>query len=297
MEKRILAVILAVLLLCGCAAREPAVQKTVFAMDTVMDLQIWGPDAQAGLDTAEALLYELEQAYSPTGTLQAAPDVLAQAEALSRRTDGAFDPKLGRLGAVWGFLGGDYRVPTQAEIDSALQDPQWDLGAVIKGYAGQCIAEKLSEMDVSRAILNLGGNVQTFGSKPDGSPWQIAIQNPVGEGYVGTIAVTGTQSVVTSGDYQRYFEENGVRYHHIMDPTTGYPADSGLSSVTVICRDGMTADALSTALFVLGLDAGATLWRQSDDFEAVFILTTGEIYATEGADLSGCEFEVIRREN
>lgn len=311
MAKRLFAALLAAALLCGCGPAEMAVQKTVFAMDTVADLQLWGPEAQAGVEAAEKALADWEAEWSasadgsflsqlnrgeavPTAEEQA---VLSKAEALSRRTGGAFDPKLYRLTAAWGFFSGEYRVPSQAEIDAALAAPEWDLGAVIKGYAGEKLTEMLAEADVDRAILNLGGNVQTYGEKPDGSPWQIALQNPRGEGYAGVLSVHGTMAVVTSGDYQRYFEQDGVRYHHIMDPATGRPADSGLASVTVICRDGMTADALSTALFVLGLEEGSRLWRESDDFEAVFIRTSGEIYATEGAGLSGCEFEVIAREN
>lgn len=304
--KRLICVFLAAVLLCGCAPADDRVQQTVFCMDTVMDLQVWGEGADAAVEQVASLLRSLESTWSVTDassalnqdTLSVADrELLSCAEAMRQRTGGTFDPQLRGVMEQWGFYTKEYRVPTADQISQGLTAHQWDLGAVIKGYAGQLAAQELEKLGAQWAILNLGGNVQTYGSKPDGTPWQIAIQDPKGGEYLGVVSVYGTKSVVTSGDYQRYFEENGVRYHHILDPETGYPADAGLSAVTVICGDGFTADALSTALFVMGLEEGTALWRESDDFEAVFVLTTGEVYATEGAALSGCEYEVICRED
>ena len=308
--KRIAAMVVLCLFLTGCAGKTEA-GKTVFAMDTVMQLQIWGNNAEGALRAVEELLYDLEKQWSATdmestigklnrglriGLRPEELQLLDEVRQLSQRTKGAFDPMLYDVMKVWGFYEDNFRLPTQQELQQALAEERLDLGGVIKGYAGQKAAELLLESGIDRAILNLGGNIQTVGQKPDGSSWQIGIQNPNGEGQVGILSVYGTASIVTSGAYQRYFELDGVKYHHIIDPKTGYPADSGLLSVTVICRDGMTADALSTALFVMGLEQGAEFWQESDDFEAVFILTDGSIYATEGAALSGCEFEVIHRE-
>ena len=311
MKRLIPSLFLICLLLSGCAASDEPAQQTLFSMNTVMDLKIWGADAEVGITRARVILNDLEDLWSATDedsvlshlnrgetveldAVHAA--LLAKVEALSQRTGGAFDPKLRCVSQVWGFYNEEHRIPTQAQIDAALADPQWDLGAALKGYAGMQIASALEELDIDRAMLNLGGNIQTYGNKPDGSPWQVAVQDPsFAEDYIGVICVTGTCSIVTSGDYQRYFEVDGVRYHHILDPETGYPADSGLSSVTVICRDGLTADCLSTALFVMGLEDAAEFWRSSDDFEAVFITTDGQVYATEGACFSGCDYEVISR--
>lgn len=308
--KRLIAVALLCVFLAGCAG-EVKSEKTIFAMDTVMDLQVWGKDSQAGIGHIQMVLQELESDWSATNDSslltqmnlgrdaslsEEDASLLRQVRALSQRTDGAFDPYLGALSDAWGFYDDVHRVPAEDEIAAALADARLDLGGALKGYAGTRAVAELEKMDIDRAMLNLGGNIQTYGEKADGSPWQIAVTNPDGGDYIGIVSVTGTCAVVTSGDYQRYFEEDGVRYHHILDPETGYPADSGLRSVTVICRDGLTADCLSTALFVMGLENAADFWRASDDFEAVFITAEGKIYATEGAALSGCEFEVITRE-
>lgn len=309
--KRLFCVILMCILLTGCAREAEPAQQTLFCMDTVMDLKVWGKDADVGIGRIISALTTLEANWSATdensllSCINKGQDIvldvysssmLVKADRLSERTAGAFDPKLGALMEAWGFYDDQFRIPTSSEIGGALKQSQLDLGGALKGYAGQECADLLKELDVDCAILNLGGNIQTYGSKPGGEPWQIGIQDPEGDGNIGILSVDATVSIVTSGDYQRYFEENGKRYHHILNPETGYPADSGLRSVTVIGRDGMTADALSTALFVMGLEDAAEFWRESDDFEAVFVLTDGRVLATEGAVLSGCEYEVIYRE-
>ena len=301
--KRVLCVfiICITLTLNGC---ERHTQETVFSMDTVMDLQIWGADSQKAVQAVRDLITDMENtwsAHAPDSDLNRGvlpeDSLLEQIFELKERTGGAFDPQLYALSKLWGFPSKTYRIPSQEEINAAREIKQWDLGGAVKGYAGDLAVEQLSGLDVDRAILNLGGNIQTYGNKPDGTPWSIGIQNPDGGDYVCVVSVMGTMSVVTSGDYQRYFEKDSVRYHHILDPKTGMPARSGLRSVTVICRDGLTADALSTALFVMGLEEGSRLWRQSDDFEAVFLTVEGKVYATAGAAVSGCEYEVIFREN
>lgn len=306
----LLAVFCLILSLAGCQNTKP-VQKTVFAMDTVMELQLWGADAEAAAESVASLLEELEGTWSAAGEdslisqLNAGKDValsgeqsklLERVEQFSEDTSGAFDPKMLSVSQLWGFYGDAQRVPTEEEIAAALADPQWDLGAALKGYAGDRAVAVLEEMDIDYAILNLGGNVQTYGQKPDGAPWQIGIQNPFGGNYQCVLSVTDTCAVVTSGNYQRYFEEDGVRYHHIMDPETGAPAQSGLASVTVLCRNGLTADVLSTALFVMGLEKGADFWRESIyPFSAVFITTEGKVYTTGDMGLTGMEYEVIDR--
>ena len=317
MKKHFISAMLSALLfLTGCSAEsspEP-VQGTFFAMDTVMDFTIYG---ESGLiDQSESLITSLESLVSVTdadselyainqtgsGMLtEEASSLMEQALEICRRTDGALDLSIYPIVRAWGFTTGSYQVPDEAEIQALLplvdyrkiqydaadgdvtlpEGMEIDLGSVAKGYAGQLVAQMLREHGVQSALLNLGGNVQTVGTKPDGSPWQIGIKDPQGEDAMMVLSVED-QAVVTSGGYERYFEQDGQTYWHIMDPSTGHPADSGLISVTIVGDEGVVCDGLSTALFVMGLEKAADLWAQSGDFEAVFVTASGEVYITEG---------------
>ena len=312
------AMLSALLFLTGCSAEsspEP-VQGTFFAMDTMMDFTIYG---ESGLiNQSESLIASLESLVSVTdadselyainqtgsGMLtEEASSLMKQALEICRRTDGALDLSIYPIVRAWGFTTGSYQVPDEAEIQALLplvdyrkiqydaatgtvtvtlpEGMEIDLGSVAKGYAGQLAAQMLREHGVQSALLNLGGNVQTVGTKPDGSPWQIGIKDPQGEDAMMVLSVED-QAVVTSGGYERYFEQDGQTYWHIMDPSTGHPADSGLISVTIVGDEGVVCDGLSTALFVMGLEKAADLWAQSGDFEAVFVTASGEVYITEG---------------
>ena len=319
--------VLLLLPLCGCAPQ--ADTREIFAMDTVMELTVYGSGAADRTRETAELLSGLEaklsvtRADSEVARLNAGKTVdlskemaelLRRSLCLRDETGGALEPFLYPLTRLWGFTTGDYRVPSDAEIaetlagirggsytlegdTASLHGLALDFGAVAKGYAGQLAAERLRAAGVTSAILSLGGNVQTVGLKPDGSLWNVAIRDPEDpEGYLGVLAV-GETAVVTSGGYQRYFEEDGVRYIHILDPETGRPADAGLSSVTIVSADGLLADGLSTALYVLGLDRAEALWRDRSDFEAVLVAKDGAIYVTAGLAeaFSGAEFQVIER--
>ena len=144
---------------------------------------------------------------------------------------------------------------------------QIDLGAVAKGYIGDLVADMLRERGITSVLLNLGGNVQAVGAKPDGSPWRIGVRDPLADGNLGVLEITD-QAVVTSGGYERYFTDaDGSVYWHILDPQTGYPARNGLISVTVVSSEGKKSDALSTALFVMGTEGAAEYWRTHGSFE------------------------------
>ena len=310
-------------LLSGCVPRtEPSVSTQIFVMDTIMSLELWEGGSQEQLNQAVEQLYQWEDLWSATdedSEIWAADhsggewvtlsgdtvDLLSQALDLCRLTGGALDLTAYSAVKAWGFTTGEYRVPGEEEL-AALADgidhtqveldrdacrvrlpAGLDLGAVAKGYAGARLAEQLREQGVTSALLNLGGNVQTVGGKPDGSPWSVGVQDPASEQVDNLLAIQVVdQAVVTSGSYQRYFQQDGQTYWHILDPETAAPARTGLASVTVVGPDGTVCDGLATALFVLGEEAGIELWRAHPELgvQVIWVREDGSVALTEGLE-------------
>ncbi|MBQ8401680.1 MAG: FAD:protein FMN transferase [Clostridia bacterium] len=227
--------------------------------------------------------------------------VLDTALNISELTDGAYDPTIGALTELWNVANGG-PVPKEEAVAEALlhlgtdklsidgtsvskTDPamQIDLGGVGKGYALQEVLSYLASTEIPYGLVSMGGNIGVFGEKPDGEPYQIGIRDPHDTGTIAGYLYIPSGFVSVSGDYERYFRQDGVVYHHILDPETGRPADTGLSSVAVYTMNGASADALSTALFVLGLEESMALYESGDvQFEAVFITKDNRIVVTPG---------------
>lgn len=219
--------------------------------------------------------------------------VVQRALELSAGTGGAFDITVAPLVDLWAIGTEEARVPAPAELAARLPyvdytlvqvDPAagqiflpregmaLDLGGVAKGYIVDQSIEALKDMGIESAYLDAGGDIRVLGSRPDGKPWRIGIRHPRDRNQIFAVLPLGPDlAVVTSGDYQRFFEEGGQRYHHILDPETGYPARKGAASVTVIAPDTITADLLSTAFFVLGVEESLRLTEGMPGVETVII--------------------------
>lgn len=217
-------------------------------------------------------------------------------------TEGALDIGIEPLTGLWNFGNEDERVPSKQEITEALAESDYrtieisgtqiklngckiDLGAVAKGRIGDRIRTYLLEQGVTSAVINLGGNILCIGDKPDGSAYTIGIQKPFGGS--NDVAVTLSirdMSVVTSGIYERYFYKDGVFYHHILDPATGYPSDNRLQSVTILSDNSTVCDCLSTGCFVLGQEKATKLIESMKGVYAIFIDSDNQITWTKGAE-------------
>ena len=347
-KKCILALVLVLLFLSGCtssaqptSAQKDDVSRTVFAMDTVMELSPCGEHGKEACDLAEARIQSLESLLSvtlPDSEIYAVNHASGKAVSLSDdtfallraaldwcgRTDGALDISVYPVLRTWGFTTGSYDVPSAETLAALLENVDYhrvaldadaqtvtipenmeiDLGSVAKGYTGDAVMQIFRDCGVKSGMVSLGGNVQVLGTKPDGTNWHIAVQDPHAEGYVGIVEVAD-QAVITSGGYERYFERDGVTYWHILDPATGQPARSGVVSATVIGGNGTMCDALSTSLFVMGAERAAAFWRANAalGFDFVLVLDDGSLVISEGiedrftpcGDWEDAEIEVIRR--
>ena len=306
--------------------------RYVFAMDTEMMLEAYGENAGAAVEAASGEVLRIDQLLSVgIGTSdicrlnrEGTAKVSEDARELIRRgievggsVGGAFDITVYPLMEAWGFTNGTYRVPEAAEIAELLSNmgadkvavdgntvrlsegTKIDLGGIAKGYTSGRLMEIFSSYGVDAALVSLGGNVQTYGKKTNGENWRIAIQDPEKSGkYLGVLSCHDL-AVITSGGYERYFEEDGTTYHHILDPANGRPANAGLRSVTVVSRDGTLADALSTSLYVLGPEKAAAYWKEhSGDFGYILEKDDGTLLVTDNlADSFSTErkIEVVSR--
>jgi thiamine biosynthesis lipoprotein len=230
--------------------------------------------------------------------------VVERALEVARLSNGAFDPTIGPLVATWDIGGDNPRLPNQKEISQLLplinyndveldyqnqsiklakENMVLDLGGIAKGYAADEVAKVLKEYNVKKAIINLGGNILVMGNKIDNTPWRIGVQNPEAErgGHVVVLDLED-QSLVTSGPYERFFIQDDIIYHHILNPETGYPVSTDLTSVSIVTRESMYADGLSTAVYVLGLKEGLALVESLEDVEAIFIDEQHNLYLSSG---------------
>ncbi len=314
------------------------VSRTVFLFGTPCTVSIYGKPSDADFTEVFSRMEELDGLLSTYiessavsalnrgagGGPMAVPfevyEVVRHGIAYSQLSGGAFDITIGPLIQLWGVTGDTPRVPSESEISAALEFVDFrrivllesgkrillegqgmllDLGGIAKGYAADEAAKILREQGHSQGLINFGGNIVAIGSRPDGTPWRIGIQHPE-ESRGDTIAIVevADRTVVTTGKYERFFLHNDVRYHHIIDTKTGYPVENGLASVTIITDSSMKADALSTAVFTLGLTAGLELIRSFDGVEAVLVTEEGVIHVTEGIaeafTLVDTRFSVVR---
>lgn len=290
-------------------------------------------DAMLSAENSKSEVYALNE----QGNLQATDDLaelILRGKEIYQETDGLFDDTIYPVMKLWGFPTGNYHVPTAAEVQKKLAlvdgnkveiqtrdsdekgrdskekakfvtlgaDQQIDFGGIAKGYTGQKLAELFQEYGVSSALVSLGGNIQAIGTKPDGSSWKVGIRDPKGgqQDYIGVLSVEN-QAVVTSGGYERYFEEDGKTYIHIINPRTGYPADGDLLSVTIVSRDGTLADGMSTALYIMGYEKACQFWRQQrEEFNVILVTDDGKIHISENLKenfQTECDLEMIESES
>lgn len=303
------------------ASTEKSVKEAsaqVFAMDTYMNLKAYGENAQKAVNDAKSEIERLDKLWSAVDenseiyqlnqkkkmkVSDETIELIEFAKKKSKESGDAFDISIYPIVELWGFPTQKYHVPSDSEIQKLLRNVdsqkikinkktntvtlqknmKIDLGGIAKGYTSQKIAKIYKKDGVESGVISLGGNVQAIGEKTDGSRWKVGVQSPDDtENMIGAYEASD-EAVITSGAYERYFEKDGKRYHHIIDPSTGRPSEKDLKSVTIISKNGTLSDTLSTTLFVMGKDKAISYWRKhSKEFNMILVDTNNKIYISQG---------------
>ena len=339
----LMAAIMALALTACGGAEETPVARQIIAMDTAMSFSVYG---ETGDEAVQAMVEEVQRLedmlsrtdpFSEIGFLNGKPEqsvevgaevaaLLERAGEFTEATGGAFNITIAPVMEAWGFTTDSYQVPEAEELKAAMDTmgmervhvdgtvamldagTKVDLGGIAKGYASGCLVRFFEEYGIERGWADLGGNLMAWGTRPDGAPWRVGVRDPKNSENGGLVGLVSLENAfaVTSGGYERFFEENGVTYHHIIDPATGYPARSGLLSVTVVAdclteENGAMCDALSTALFVMGEEKALEFWRSSAyEFDLVLVTEDDRVVVTGGiaegfveAEGSGYTYETV----
>lgn len=296
--------------------------KQFYVLGTIIQLIVHGDNAEKAIDESIVKLNEIDDkmsvfkdssevsiinskaGISPCVVSEDTYFVIKKAVAYSKLSYGAFDPTIRPVVSLWGINTEHARIPKAHEIKSDMRFIDYkdiisndkkksiklrneyqslDLGAIAKGFAADEVKNILVENNIKNAIIDLGGNIYALGNNPDGTLWNIGIQDPIKERgeYVGIVRVQN-KSVVTSGNYERYFMKEGKRYHHIINPMTGAPSENGIISATVISEYSIDGDALTTCVYVMGIEKGLKLIESIKGVEAIFITLDKKVYTTTG---------------
>ncbi|HPT78011.1 MAG TPA: FAD:protein FMN transferase [Candidatus Atribacteria bacterium] len=328
---RMLLLVLTAVSLGGCSHGSKPVKEDIFALDTYITFTVYGRlNADAAIKAAISRIRDIENRMSATKPgseislinekagiepVKVKPDtfyVIKKALEYAELTGGVFDITTLPLKRLWNISGDNTRIPSQEEISEKLALVDYrkvrldeaestvyleekgmmiDLGGIAKGYCGDEAVRILKAHNIQHALINLGGDIVTLGTKPDGTPWKIGIQNPriaedeEGRQHVAVFDISGG-TIVTSGDYERYmirvYEETGIRYHHIFDPRTGYPADTGAISVTVKGASAVDCDTLATSIFILGAEEGLKLAESLENIDVMIITEDKKLRFSKG---------------
>jgi len=311
--RRVVWLLILCLLLTGCRAPEPLTREGV-AMDTVVKITLYDSRDTAVTDTCFSMIRQYEALFSRTdqtselSALNAAGgnevplspavrELLTLGKIWGERTDGAFDITVAPVSSLWDFAAEvrpddealaaavglvDHTALTVTETGARLPvGMAVDLGGIAKGYVADRLGDYLREAGVESALIDLGGNILAVGDK-DGEPFSVGVRDPFDSAALAAVIPAADRSVVTSGVYERCFTKDGVTYHHILDPATGFPVQNGLASVTVVSASSADGDALSTACFVMGLERGMALIEALDGMEALFITEDGTLHPSSG---------------